>query len=434
MKITTIKRFVSCCRAFTLFALLAGLPLAAQQNMGRLRVDATPTRAGIFVDGEYIGPARNHGTVRRYDLAPGAYTLTLRDSGYEDLTVTVTIEAGETTEINPSMEPLDLAEPPFGTLRIKSPDKFAAAYVNGRFMGHADEFNNFAQGLLLNPGQYEVEIAPRTGTAARATVTIEANETTIVGQDAFDRAGTYAGGFIGSGRTDNRIVDIEGFANWGNPGSVSEYDTAGLVGGVLIGKKFDVGGARLRTEIDGTFGDLMAMTNQLDPQGLDETAVSEFRWIATGRGGRRKGHRRLDGLRNRRSGACGGRQLCHGHRFRPKHKSAGGLRRFVSRKLNQNRLGRRCRFRNAAGRRLDTAIRGLVPGFRAEDPLRERIGQQFVRPGKPSKTLPLRRSKHAGHRAPGDHSRVRRAIGNRCPPRTALRFQRLPAGCGTRRG
>ncbi len=285
MKITTIKRFVSCCRAFTLFALLAGLPLAAQQNMGRLRVDATPTRAGIFVDGEYIGPARNHGTVRRYDLAPGAYTLTLRDSGYEDLTVTVTIEAGETTEINPSMEPLDLAEPPFGTLRIKSPDKFAAAYVNGRFMGHADEFNNFAQGLLLNPGQYEVEIAPRTGTAARATVTIEANETTIVGQDAFDRAGTYAGGFIGSGRTDNRIVDIEGFANWGNPGSVSEYDTAGLVGGVLIGKKFDVGGARLRTEIDGTFGDLMAMTNQLDPQGLDETAVSEFRWIATGRGG-----------------------------------------------------------------------------------------------------------------------------------------------------
>ena len=280
-----MQRSFTCCRAFTLFALLAGLPLAAQQTTGRLRVDATPTRAGIFVDGEYIGPARNHGTVRSYDLAPGPYTLTLRDSGYEDLTIAVTIEGGETTEINPSMERLELAEPPFGTLRIKSPDKFAAAYVNGRFMGHADEFNNFAQGLLLNPGQYEVEIAPRTGTPTTATVTIEANETTIVGADALDRAGTYAGGFIGAGRTDNRIVDIEGFANWGNPGSVSEYDTAGLVGGVLIGKKFDVGGARLRTEIDGTFGDLMAMTNQLDPQGLDETAVSEFRWIATGRGG-----------------------------------------------------------------------------------------------------------------------------------------------------
>ena len=48
---------------------------------------------------------------------------------------------------------------------------------------------------------------------------------------ALDWTGTYAGLFTGSGRTDNRIVDAEGFANWGNPGWAVDYDDAGFIGG-----------------------------------------------------------------------------------------------------------------------------------------------------------------------------------------------------------
>ena len=69
-------------------------------------------------------------------------------------------------------------------------------------------------------------------------------------------AGTYAGAFAGYGRTDNRIVDVDGFANWGNPGSSVDYDNAGLVGGVLAGKKFDLYGRRFKIEVDGTFGNM----------------------------------------------------------------------------------------------------------------------------------------------------------------------------------
>ena len=98
----------------------------------------------------------------------------------------------------------------------------------------------------------------------------------ILGEDAPDRAGTYVGIFAGVVRTDNRIVDVDGFANWGNPGLVSDYDKGGFGGGMLLGKRFDIAGARLRIEVDGTFGDLPAKTNQLDPEGLDETARSEF--------------------------------------------------------------------------------------------------------------------------------------------------------------
>lgn len=102
---------------------------------------------------------------------------------------------------------------------------------------------------------------------------------------AFDWTGTYAGIFAGSGRADNRIVDVEGFANWGNPGWTVDYGESEFVGGALIGRKLDIAGLPLRIEFDGTFGRLPASSNKLDPEGLDETVESKFRWIATARGG-----------------------------------------------------------------------------------------------------------------------------------------------------
>ena len=105
---------------------------------------------------------------------------------------------------------------------------------------------------------------------------------------AFDRTGTYAGVFAGSGRTDSRIVDVDGFSNWGNPGWTVDYDDTGLVGGVLVGRKFEAGGLPLRIELDGTLGGGSARTSRIDPgnpDDPDETVESEFRWMATARAG-----------------------------------------------------------------------------------------------------------------------------------------------------
>ena len=101
----------------------------------------------------------------------------------------------------------------------------------------------------------------------------------------FDWGRTYAGLIIGSGLTQNRLVDVDGFANWGHPGSVSEYDDQGLAWGALAGSRFEFAGVPLRIEVDATFGGLSASTKQLDPEGLDETADADFQWLATARAG-----------------------------------------------------------------------------------------------------------------------------------------------------
>ena len=108
------------------------------------------------------------------------------------------------------------------------------------------------------------------------------------GDDAvFHWAETYAGVFGGFGRPDGRVVDTDGFSNSGNSGWAVDYHDSGVIGGALIGKKFELGGVPFRIELDGTFGDLSAKTTRIDPrfQPPDETVESEFRWIATARAG-----------------------------------------------------------------------------------------------------------------------------------------------------
>ena len=130
--------------------------------------------------------------------------------------------------------------------------------------------------------------APRRAAVAVAALAMFASAGPAGAEDgsiAFDGTGMYAGAFAGSGRSDNRLVDVDGFANWGNPGSETDYDHGGFAGGVLVGRKFEVDRTRLRVELDATFGNLTARSDQLDPEGRDELVETDVRWVVTARVG-----------------------------------------------------------------------------------------------------------------------------------------------------
>jgi hypothetical protein len=175
MRIAAIARFGA------LLIAVSGIPVVGQQDTGYLKTKINPGRAGVFIDGKYVGPAANFRVGRKYTVPAGEHEVRLSDPRYEDVVTKVTIEPGKTTKLSETLKALPLAQPPFGRLRTPSPDKFAAVYVNGKYMGHTDEFSNSGQGLLLNPGDYTVKIVPVSGGQEREeSVKIEADKVTIV--------------------------------------------------------------------------------------------------------------------------------------------------------------------------------------------------------------------------------------------------------------
>ena len=174
-------RINSLARNAALLLALSSIPVAAQQNTGFLKTKVNPGRAGVFIDGKYVGPAGNFGVGRKYTVAAGTHEVRLMEPRYEDLVTTVTIQPGKTTKLAETMKALPTPKPPFGLLRTVAPDKFSAVYVNGRFMGHAGEFNNPVQGLKLNPGEYTVKIVPvGGGDGHEEQVKIEAEKVVVV--------------------------------------------------------------------------------------------------------------------------------------------------------------------------------------------------------------------------------------------------------------
>jgi hypothetical protein len=160
---------------------VAGIPVVAEQSSGYLKTKVDPGRAGVFIDGKYVGPAGNFGVGRRYAVTAGEHEVRLSEPRYEDVVTKVTIQPGKTVDLAQTMKALPAPKPPFGRLRVFAPDKFEAVYVNGKFMGHVGEFNNSMQGLLLNPGEYAVKVVPVTGGAGHEEkVKVEAEKTVIV--------------------------------------------------------------------------------------------------------------------------------------------------------------------------------------------------------------------------------------------------------------
>ena len=159
--------------------LIAAASLCAQQT-GYMKTKVDPGRAGVFVDGKYVGPAANFGFARKYSLPAGEHKIKLVEPRYEDLETTVIVEAGKTVELKQTMKALPVPKGPFGRLRTENADKFAAVYVNDHYMGHVDEFSNAFQTLELPAGEYDVRIEPASGQPVTQKVKIEVGKTVIV--------------------------------------------------------------------------------------------------------------------------------------------------------------------------------------------------------------------------------------------------------------
>ena len=164
--------------AMTLLSVASAL-MAQQSGTTYLKTNVNPGRAGVFVDGKYVGPAGNFRIGRKYALPPGSHQVKLVDPRFEEVSTTVELKEGKTTKLAETLKPLPLPKGPFGALRTPVPEKYAAVYINDKFYGHAGEFNNCSK-MMLPVGEYSVRVEPSSGTPINQKIKIEAGKTVLV--------------------------------------------------------------------------------------------------------------------------------------------------------------------------------------------------------------------------------------------------------------
>jgi len=96
---------------------------------GTLGVSSSPSGAAVYIDGSYRGVT----TINVGNLVPGSHSVRLTKAGYLDWTGTVSISAGATTYLNPTLT-ID-QQPQYATVSITTNPPGANVYGDGVYKG-----------------------------------------------------------------------------------------------------------------------------------------------------------------------------------------------------------------------------------------------------------------------------------------------------------
>ncbi len=138
---------------------------------GNLQVYSSPAGASVYVDGNYYGttPA----TVG--NLAAGTHTVSLRLAGYAEYSTTVSISAGSTTAVNPTLS----SSPSYGSISVTSTPAGAGIYLDGTYQGKTGLGQPFNI-VSMQPGIHEILLSLPGYQDYSATITVNAGVITPV--------------------------------------------------------------------------------------------------------------------------------------------------------------------------------------------------------------------------------------------------------------
>jgi len=183
-----MRRFL---RTLTLVTGIALGATAALAQDGKLKVDATPKEAYVFVDGNAYHEA-SYFWSRTIKLSAGKHTVVVANYGYKPSTQDVNIEAGKTTKLDVKLDQAGGPIPgPYGKVQFTGvalkPTQRAAVLSNGTtpgyFVGHVDEFNHefiWRGELLMPPGTFHFTVTREGKTVWSGDVNVVVNKRVIV--------------------------------------------------------------------------------------------------------------------------------------------------------------------------------------------------------------------------------------------------------------
>jgi hypothetical protein len=142
----------------------ANLVQAENQVMAELHFvthNRAEKTAGVWIDGQYVGYAKELNGNKKVLLLPGKHEILVRQPWYKDYAEEAVLEPGEVHTITLAL--VRDAQAPTknatGELKISATPDRAAVFVDNQFTGHVNEFQGVGKALLLTPGQHHVRIA-----------------------------------------------------------------------------------------------------------------------------------------------------------------------------------------------------------------------------------------------------------------------------------
>ena len=162
--------------------LICGAGVFAQQ--GKLVIHVIPKQAYVFVDGQAVGEANKHHSLK---LAAGEHRVDLVNYGYAKNSSSVTITDGHATNLDATLQPItEKVAGPFGAVTVESASQ-AAILLNGKtpdfFVGHGDEFNHdwwWKQELVVPPGTHQLTVVGSTGERWSGPVEVLPNQRVVI--------------------------------------------------------------------------------------------------------------------------------------------------------------------------------------------------------------------------------------------------------------
>jgi PEGA domain len=150
-------------------ALLFPLPAFTQkaptgnQIMGELGFAASTKAektAGVWVDGQYVGFVNELKDDKKVLLLPGEHEISVRQTGYFDLTQKIVTEPAKKTILTVRLQKNPQAQfsAVNGEIKLEVTPERAAVFVDGHFAGTVNQFRGAGHAMLIAPGNHHIKI------------------------------------------------------------------------------------------------------------------------------------------------------------------------------------------------------------------------------------------------------------------------------------
>jgi hypothetical protein len=143
---------------------VAGAHAQQSQATGEVRFAATSKDeldAGVWIDGKYAGFVKELKGNKELSLPAGDHEISIRQDGYQDLTKTITVAAGQAQTVNVSLVPNPKAIYPGADraeLRLDIRPKNAAVFIDNLYVGHGSDFGGRFHSLLVSPAKHQLKV------------------------------------------------------------------------------------------------------------------------------------------------------------------------------------------------------------------------------------------------------------------------------------